>query len=94
MRSVGDPPSPCTACGLCCKQVGMSVETAFLDRGDNICRHFDEKSKLCTIYEQRPLVCQVQDYYQTHLTHLYSWQEFIELNQKICKQLQAVETRS
>lgn len=91
MHSAGNTPFPCTACGLCCKRVGMSKETAFLDRGDNICRHFDEQSHLCKIYENRPLVCRVQEYYQTHLTHLYSWQEFIKINQRICKALQTME---
>lgn len=32
-----------------------------------------------------------QDYYQTNLTHLYSWQEFIKINQRICKALQTME---
>jgi len=56
---------PCTACGKCCQNVGKSEETAFLDRGDGTCRHFDEYTKLCLIYENRPLVCQVEKYYQT-----------------------------
>lgn len=89
MPSIGN--FPCNACGLCCKHVGMSEETDFLDRGDSICRHFNEQLHLCKIYENRPLVCRVQDYYQTNLTHLYSWQEFVKINQQICQTLQATE---
>ena len=51
-------PFPCTACGKCCQNVDKSEQTVFLDRGDGTCRHFNEDTKLCLIYENRPLVCQ------------------------------------
>ncbi|MEG9531666.1 YkgJ family cysteine cluster protein [Mannheimia indoligenes] len=77
-------PFPCTACGKCCKRVGLAEETASLDRGDLICRYFDEQTNLCKIYENRPLVCRVEDYYKTYLTEVYSWEEFVALNVKVC----------
>ena len=79
---------PCSACGKCCQRVGKSMQTQFLDRGDSICRHFDEKTKLCRNYEHRPLICRVEDYYRAYFTHLYTWDEFIKMNQLICQQLQ------
>lgn len=82
---------PCNACGKCCRHINLSSETAFLDRGDGICRHFDEKSNQCTIYTQRPLVCRVEDYYHTYLSKRYSWNEFIRINVDICRQLQEDE---
>ncbi|PJG83341.1 YkgJ family cysteine cluster protein [Caviibacterium pharyngocola] len=78
---------PCTACGKCCQRVNNSEQTAFLDRGDGVCKHFDMETKLCSIYETRPLVCRVEDYYKAHLAHLYSWDDFVEMNIQICNRL-------
>lgn len=80
-------PFPCTACGKCCRQVHKSEQTAFLDRGDGICRHFDLKTNLCQIYDSRPLVCRVEDYYHTYLYDKLSWQEFVLLNLEVCRGL-------
>ena len=79
---------PCNACGECCRRVNKSELTAFLDRGDGTCRHFDELSKLCKIYETRPLVCRVEDYYAEHLSQTLSWHDFVQINVSICQQFQ------
>lgn len=81
-------PFPCTACGHCCRNVHLSEKTAFLDRGDGVCRHLNTDTHLCSIYEDRPLVCRVEDYYKTHLTEQYTWDEFVRLNLQICHKLQ------
>ena len=51
---------PCNACGACCRHVNG---IATLDRGDGVCTYFDEKTNLCTTYESRPLVCNVDKMY-------------------------------
>ena len=78
---------PCTACGKCCQNVDKSEQTKFLDRGDGTCYHFDENTKLCLIYENRPLVCRVEQYYQTYLKEIYEWEEFVKLKLEICQKL-------
>lgn len=78
---------PCTACGKCCRNVGLSKQTDFLDRGDSICKYFNEYTNLCTIYDQRPLVCRVEDYYDVFLSDKYEWNEFVDINLKICESL-------
>lgn len=80
---------PCYRCGACCRQVHLSEQTAFLDRGDNVCLHFDDQSRLCRIYDNRPLVCQIQNYYKAHLADQFSWEEFVKLNLEACHQLEA-----
>lgn len=45
---------PCKSCGECCRHVWKP-----LDRGDGVCRHYDEQTNLCTVYESRPLLCNV-----------------------------------
>lgn len=79
---------PCYKCGLCCQNVDKSEETKFLDRGDGTCRHYDEETKLCTIYETRPDICRVDKQYELNYKEQYSWQEFTELNLIACKILQ------
>lgn len=78
---------PCTACGKCCRHVNLSNETAFLDRGDAICKFFNEDTNLCTIYNNRPLVCRVEDYYNKYLSDSYRWDEFVKINLIICEGL-------
>ncbi|QNA89302.1 YkgJ family cysteine cluster protein [Massilia sp. Dwa41.01b] len=80
-------PFPCNGRGKCCRRVDGSTETAWLDRGDGTCRHFDEPGKRCTIYAQRPLVCRVEAYYEQHLSGQVSWPEFVRINLAICATL-------
>lgn len=80
-------PFPCNGCGKCCRLVDRSHETAWLDRGDGTCRNFDENARSCMIYEQRPLVCRVQDYYVAHLATRIKWDDFVKLNVDICSHL-------
>ncbi|QEY24613.1 YkgJ family cysteine cluster protein [Neisseria animalis] len=80
-------PFPCTACGKCCRLVGNNEQTAFLDRGDGVCRHFDEATNLCGIYADRPLVCRVEDYYRTYFSEQTTWEDFVRINVEICRKL-------
>ncbi len=80
-------PFPCNGCGKCCQNVDKSTLTKFLDRGDGICKNFDESTKLCKIYEYRPLVCRVEDFYIKNLSDQYQWDDFIKINLDICSKL-------
>lgn len=78
---------PCTACGQCCKNVYLSEQTNYLNRGDGTCRHFDDETLLCNIYEQRPLICRIEEYHEKYLSHLYEWDGFVKMNLEVCEQL-------
>lgn len=84
----GFEPFPCIACGQCCRNVHLSPLTNYLSRGDGVCQYLDEDSNLCSIYEERPLVCKVEEYYQNYLVHKVSWKAFVELNIEHCINLQ------
>ena len=84
---------PCTQCGLCCQFVDRSDETRFLDRGDGTCKHYDENSRCCKIYNERPEICSVEVMYKKHYAALYDWDQFVELNMKVCHELQLVDQR-
>lgn len=79
---------PCTRCGQCCRNVYLADATQYLDRGDGTCRHYDEAEQSCQIYTARPDICRVNLQYQMHYVSKFSWEEFVEVNVMICKQLQ------
>ncbi|EGR0489765.1 YkgJ family cysteine cluster protein [Vibrio fluvialis] len=87
MSSIEKRAFPCDACGQCCRNVDLSEETRFLDRGDGTCSNFNTSTNLCDIYDERPLVCRVEEYYNQNLSHMYSWENFIEINLVVCAQL-------
>ncbi|MFZ7307001.1 YkgJ family cysteine cluster protein [Avibacterium avium] len=74
-----------TEFGIGSRRVNLSEQTRFLDRGDGVCHHFNERTNLCSIYQNRPLVCRVKDYYLAHLSNQYSWEEFVRLNIEVCE---------
>lgn len=78
---------PCTQCGKCCKNISLSKETIFLDRGDGICKYFNTKDYLCSIYEKRPEICRINNQYQNHYKKIYSWSDFVEINLQVCNAL-------
>lgn len=83
---------PCTSCGLCCKKIGITPEFFKLNRGDGICRYFNDDTNLCSIYENRPIVCRIEDYYRKYLSELYKWDDFVAINLKVCDTLQKDST--
>lgn len=77
----------CDCCGLCCMNLNMSEMYSDLDRGDGICKYFDEVSKLCSIYDHRPDKCNVDKMYDISLKYKISKEEYYELNYNVCELL-------
>lgn len=77
----------CSKCGKCCQTVGQSSIYMHLDRGDGTCKFFDDITKLCTIYEQRPLICNIDKTYDQYFKNHMSLQDYYELNYKACQLL-------
>ena len=65
----------CTKCGLCCKALG--------------CPHLT-KDNLCSIYETRPLICNIEAGYELQKDRMTK-REWFMLNEHYCKVLQAQE---
>ncbi|NAR49377.1 YkgJ family cysteine cluster protein [Acinetobacter haemolyticus] len=84
---------PCVQCGACCRHVDLSGLTAYLDRGDGVCRHYDQDSHLCTIYDTRPDICRVDTYYEKNFKEILPWTEFVDLNLIACKQLSELDNK-
>jgi uncharacterized protein len=79
---------PCTRCGLCCQHVHMSDETRFLDRGDGTCRHYEDDSRSCAIYAERPDICRVDLQYTLRYARFYTWDEYVAANLAVCSALE------
>jgi Fe-S-cluster containining protein len=77
----------CDKCGRCCQIVGQSDSYKDLDRGDGICKYYDDDSRLCTIYKNRPLRCNIDAYYNKYLKDVFPIEVYYQLNYDICKKL-------
>lgn len=81
---------PCDNCGKCCQKVNLSEETKWLDRGDGVCKNFDDDSNLCLIYDKRPDICNVNLQYKMNYSQNYTWHEFVNLNVQVCNELKNI----
>lgn len=79
----------CIKCGACCRNLGLLELYKDLDRGDGVCIYFNEETNLCSIYEIRPLICRVEEGYRL-VSQQISYEEYICLNYKACKDLQNI----
>lgn len=75
----------CDRCGLCCQNLRMLDLYSSLDRGDGTCRYYVEETRLCSIYERRPLLCNIDAYYNEHLKDKMSRQKWHDLNNEACQ---------
>ncbi len=79
----------CDRCGCCCRNLGMSPLYSELDRGDGVCRYLS--GNLCSIYEDRPLLCRVDDCYDLFFKEIMDREEYYRQNEEICKALKKLE---
>lgn len=77
----------CDCCGECCRHVSLSKVYSSLDRGDGVCKYFDESSSLCTIYDNRPIECNVDAMFELRFWQTMTKEEYYELNYKGCREL-------
>ena len=78
---------PCTGCGACCRSVFLSKYTSWLDRGDGTCRDFDDSTSRCSVYENRPTICNVRVMYEADYKNKISWEDFVSINLQACNSL-------
>lgn len=76
---------PCSKCGACCRKIGKIYPE--LEGPSGACIYLSEDN-LCSIYPDRPLLCNVDKYYDEFLKDKMSREEFYNLNLAACKKLQ------
>ena len=80
----------CIKCGKCCENL-HKLAPLFedyrkkLDRGDGICKYFNQETRLCTIYSNRPIICNAEKLYDTYFKDIMSQEEFIEMVMIQCR---------
>lgn len=77
----------CDRCGQCCRNLSLSPEYSDLDRGDGVCRYL--VGNLCSIYENRPLKCRIDECYELFFQDQMSRSEYYRLNYSACEMLKA-----
>ena len=77
----------CDKCGLCCRNISNVKEFQEFNRGDGVCKYLDENTNLCKIYENRPLICRVDEMYNKYFYQFYTKEQYYELNYNVCKKL-------
>lgn len=75
----------CDKCGLCCRNLNRSPLYKELDDGTGKCRFL--KGSLCGIYEERPLLCRIEESYDAFFKEIMSKEEYYRLNTEVCNQL-------
>jgi hypothetical protein len=84
----------CDCCGACCRHISLSEIYSDLDRGDGVCRFLDEETSLCTIYENRPIKCNVDAMFETYFSREMTREEYEELNYTACRELKTMASKS
>jgi len=79
----------CNKCGECCRNLDKSLLYNQLHDGDGICRYLE--GNLCSIYETRPILCQVDKSYDLYFKELMTRQEYEKLNYEACKNLKKLK---
>ena len=83
----------CNRCGLCCMNLARSILYSDLDRGDGVCRYYESSSKKCTIYEQRPLKCNVDKIYEIYAIDKMTREQYYQMNYVACEKLKKQEEK-
>ena len=73
----------CQKCGNCCRHLNGLELYKDLDRGDGVCKYLEGNN--CSIYDDRPVLCRVDECYEKYFADLYTRDEYYRLNYEACK---------
>ena len=76
---------PCDRCGLCCRHIKRDK----MPNENGVCKYLDENTNLCKIYENRPVICRVDDYYERYCKDTMTREEFYAVNLENCKMIKS-----
>ena len=80
---------PCDLCGQCCRHLNLSPLYSQLDNGMGVCKYLE--GNLCSIYEQRPLLCRIDECYEKFFRDSMTLDEYYALNLENCKKLKKMK---
>ena len=73
----------CDKCGECCRNLHKSPVYKDLHDGDGVCRYLD--GNVCSIYEDRPLYCRINECYEIFYKDTLDYDEYLRLNYESCE---------
>ena len=82
---------PCEKCGICCRLVGQTPWGKQLALPNGVCRWLDQETNLCRIYEERPIFCNVDKYYEKYYKGKIARTEFYSINIIECDKLKRMK---
>lgn len=77
----------CDKCGLCCRHIDKVPQLARFDLGNGTCKYL--QNNLCSIYEKRPEICNVDLMYEKYFEDILSREDFYQLNYSGCIKLKS-----
>lgn len=83
----------CEKCGLCCMHIGKVSLYEGLDRGDGVCRYFEDSTHLCSIYADRPVICNVDKMYELYFKDSMSAGDYYRMNEESCAKFMSDEKK-
>ena len=81
----------CDKCGCCCRNLNKTGVYVELDRGDGTCKYL--KKSICSIYDSRPLICRVDEFYDRFLKKEMSLEVYYKANYEICETMKKEEKK-
>lgn len=75
----------CDKCGECCRNLNKSPIYDELHNGDGVCKYL--KGNLCSIYEERPLLCRIDESYEVFFKETMKKSAYYNINYKFCNKL-------
>lgn len=78
---------PCTKCGACCRSLHQNDVYVALDLGNGVCKNLNEANE-CSIYEQRPLMCNIDVAYEEYYKPMMTKIDYYVQNAQACNTLQ------
>ncbi|MBQ8730432.1 MAG: YkgJ family cysteine cluster protein [Lachnospiraceae bacterium] len=73
----------CDMCGECCRNLHKSPIYDELHDGNGICFYLD--GNICSIYQDRPLICRVDECYELFFKNDLSYDDYLQLNYESCE---------
>ena len=73
----------CDKCGECCRNLHKSSIYDHLHDGNGICRYLYGNE--CSIYENRPLICRIDESYSAFFSEQMTYDEYLQLTYACCK---------
>lgn len=77
----------CRKCGLCCKNLDRNDIYKSLHNGKGVCKYLNLETNLCSIYENRPILCNIDLSYELYFSDKIILEEYYNLNNEGCRNL-------